>query len=537
MTASHSKARRLGQFFSGNASASSKPPFLLKYRSSTPFIIFTIALAVFTDIFLYGLIVPVIPYSITVQAGIAEDRVQQWTAILLACYNATLFVGSPLVGWYADNSNSRRLPLLLGLLALAGATVMLCVGKTIALFVVGRLLQGLSAAVVWSVGLALLVDTLGRNIGVAMGYVSIAMSAGLLISPTVGGALYAGAGYYPVYYLAFAIIFCDIVLRLVLIEKKVAKQWITDEDYEARNAMKLGGGADNGNGLLAASDVEKGGISGDSAAEGDVERGPALPAVPQAATARPAACNAKACKPARHPYWELIKSRRVLAALAGTVFEAGAMFSFDTVVPIFVKDTFHWNSTAAGLIFICIMVPGLAAPLVGKLADRYGARWPSFAGFAAAVPLLICLRFVTDNTIGHKVLFGALLVLLGLALCFSNTPLMAEITYAIEEKEARRPGMWGEKGVYGIAYGLFTCAFSLGGFVGSLMSGYLVAGPGWGTMTWALSIWCAAGGVIVLFFLGGSTEKRKALQEDGVLPGSGNKKEKGTRHEGEAVSG
>lgn len=440
------------------------------------------------------------------------------------------------MGWYADNSSSRRLPLLLGLVALAGATVMLCVGKTIALFVVGRLLQGLSAAVVWSVGLALLVDTLGRNIGVAMGYVSIAMSAGLLISPTVGGALYAGAGYYPVYYLAFAIIFCDIVLRLVLIEKKVARQWITDEDYEARNAMKPRGGTGNGNELLAGANVEKGGVTGgESAAEEDVEKGAASPAGAQTIAASLDANNTEAFKPARHPYLELIKSKRVLAALAGTIFEAGAMYSFDTVVPIFVKDTFHWNSTAAGLIFITVMVPGLAAPLVGKLADRYGARWPSLAGFAACVPLLVCLRFVTDNTIGHKVLFGALLALLGLALCFSNTPLMAEITYAIEEKEARRPGMWGEKGVYGIAYGLFTCAFSLGGFVGSLMSGYLVAGPGWGTMTWALAIWCVGGAITVLFFLGGSTKKRKALQDEGVLPGSGNKKEKATRQEGEAV--
>jgi MFS family permease len=167
------------------------------------------------------------------------------------------------------------------------------------------------------------------------------------------------------------------------------------------------------------------------------------------------------------------------------------------------------------------MVPGFFAPLVGILSDRYGAKWPSFAGFVASVPLLICLRFVTENTIRHKVLFSALLVLLGFAMCLSNTPLMAEITYAIEEKEARRPGMWGEKGVYGIAYGLFTTAFALGGFVGSLMTGYLVAGPGWGTMTWALAIWSAGGAVVVAFFLGGKREKRKALQDEGVLPGSG----------------
>jgi len=52
------------------------------------------------------------------------------------------------------------------------------------------------------------------------------MSVGLLISPVIGGAVYANTGYYAVYYVAFAIILCNIVLRLVPIEKKVARQWL-----------------------------------------------------------------------------------------------------------------------------------------------------------------------------------------------------------------------------------------------------------------------------------------------------------------------
>jgi MFS family permease len=182
------------------------------------------------------------------------------------------------------------------------------------------------------------------------------------------------------------------------------------------------------------------------------------------------------------------------------------------VLPLFVKNTFHWTSTAAGVIFISVMVPGFFAPLVGMLADRYGARWPSLAGFVATVPLLVCLRFVTENSIGHKVLLGALLALLGLTLTFCNTPLMAEITYAIEEKEARRPGMWGEKGVYGVGYGLFTTAFALGGTAGSLLSGYVQAGPGWGTMTWALAVWMAAGIPVVALWVGGKPSKRQELE-------------------------
>lgn len=107
-------------------------------------------------------------------------------------------MSSPLAGIYADHSSSRRWPLLLGLLALAASTLLLCFGTSIGLLVLGRLLQGLSAGIVWSVGCALLVDTMEDAVGVAMGYVATAMSVALLIAPTVGGAVYAAAGYYAV---------------------------------------------------------------------------------------------------------------------------------------------------------------------------------------------------------------------------------------------------------------------------------------------------------------------------------------------------
>jgi predicted MFS family arabinose efflux permease len=40
---------------------------------------------------------------------------------------------------------------------------MLCLARNISLLVIGRLLQGASASIVWTVGLALLVDTVGQN--------------------------------------------------------------------------------------------------------------------------------------------------------------------------------------------------------------------------------------------------------------------------------------------------------------------------------------------------------------------------------------
>lgn len=306
------------QFLSGApAKAGSKPPLFLKQRSSTFSIVLTVCLAIFTDIFYYALVVPVIPFSLTVQVGLSENQVQAWTSILLACYSGALFICSPLAGFYADHSSSRRWPLLIGLVALAASTLLLCFGNAIALLVVGRLLQGAAAAIVWSVGCALLVDTFDTAVGVAMGYVGASMSLGLLVAPVVGGAVYSAAGYYAVYYIAFGVVTVDIFMRLWMVEKKIARQWIADEE-EAPPAP------------LEGRDVEKQERAAGGAPEGASSRSgetqPASPPPPTHDDAATADISASPRKRSRmRPIWVLLKSPRLLAALYGLFAQAGIM--------------------------------------------------------------------------------------------------------------------------------------------------------------------------------------------------------------------
>jgi len=53
-----------------------------------------------------------------------------------------------------DHLETRRSSLMAGLVALLGATFMLCFGRSEAVLIVARVLQGISAAVVWTVGIA-----------------------------------------------------------------------------------------------------------------------------------------------------------------------------------------------------------------------------------------------------------------------------------------------------------------------------------------------------------------------------------------------
>lgn len=116
---------------------------------------------------------------------------QRWVSVLLAIYGAGLLAASPVCGYIADHTSGRMLPFMIGLFALIGSTVMLCIGSNVAILVVGRLLQGISGAVVWVVGLALLVDTVGRGrIGEAMGIISVALSLAMFMAPLLGGVVY-----------------------------------------------------------------------------------------------------------------------------------------------------------------------------------------------------------------------------------------------------------------------------------------------------------------------------------------------------------
>ncbi|KAF2839412.1 putative MFS amine transporter [Patellaria atrata CBS 101060] len=482
---------RYTTWFSGDDNI---PPIFLKQRSSSLFIVSTVGIAVFTDIFLYAVIVPIVPWALTQRAGVEEDKVQHWVSILIAIYGAALVAFSPICGYLADHTSSRRSPLLLGLVALAGATAMLNVGTTIAIWVVGRLLQGASAAVVWVVGLALLVDTVGqRDIGKAMGFVSIAFTMGIMLGPLLGGIVFDHGGYNAVFAMAYGMIILDIILRVLMIEKKHVKRW---EPVVPRSDSVWSSPPNTATTLMPEEkafygiDEEKT-YGSDNAQQRNIEPMP------------PGTDSAVDSKSKYPPVITLLASRRLLAALWGILAIGSVMTGFDATLPLFVHENFGWGSTGAGLIFLPIVIPSFLGPLIGWVADIYGARWLSAAGFLLGAPFLILLRLIDHDDMPQKVLLCALLFFIGTAINLVMAPLMAEITYVVEAKEKERPGMFGPKGAYAQAYGLFNMAFAIGCVVGPVWAGMVRDSSGWGTMGWSLAILSGVSAIPTAIWTGG----------------------------------
>lgn len=154
----------------------SEKPAGLYWRSNTFFIVATVGIGLFTDLFLYGLVVPIIPFMLEDRVGLPPERIQSNFSGLLAAYAGASVVFSPIAGIIADRLPSRQGPFLVSLLALLGATILLFLGTTLPVLVLSRALQGVSAACVWTIGLALCLETVGpQNLGKTIGSVSHSM--------------------------------------------------------------------------------------------------------------------------------------------------------------------------------------------------------------------------------------------------------------------------------------------------------------------------------------------------------------------------
>lgn len=205
----------------------------------------------------------------------------------------------------------------------------------------------------------------------------------------------------------------------------------------------------------------------------------------------------------------LLGNKRLLAALCGCFVQSKFLGAMDSVLPLFVKGMFHWDTTAAGLIFACLAGPALCSPVVGILSDRYGPRPFAIIGFLGCIPSWVCLRFVTDNTFSCKSLLCTILTLIGVCLTLIMTPLMAEIDAALQAEEQMRPGRFRKNGATAQAFGLLNAAVAIGFLIGPLWAGFAVKSGGWGLMSWTFGVLSGVALIVVFCWTRGPSIEDK----------------------------
>jgi MFS transporter, DHA1 family, solute carrier family 18 (vesicular amine transporter), member 1/2 len=140
--------------------------------------------AVFVDMLLYGLVVPIVPgYARSLGAGTGL------LGVVFASYAVGMFAVGPVAAVLTERLGARRV-LMIGAVGAVISTLVWAGARDIALLVAARAIQGGAASMTWTAGLAYVAASyVSARRGRVMGWLMTAMAAGSVLGAPVGGVL------------------------------------------------------------------------------------------------------------------------------------------------------------------------------------------------------------------------------------------------------------------------------------------------------------------------------------------------------------
>ncbi|KAL3455733.1 major facilitator superfamily domain-containing protein [Aspergillus heterothallicus] len=410
-------------------------PWGYQWRSSQSFIITTATVSLFSETFLFGFIVPILPYMLETRLHLDPSQTQNFTTTLLTVYGVASLISAPFFAHFADKTPSRKIPLLLSLTACACGTILVACAPTVWLLMTGQIFQSLASSSVWIVAFATLADNVdeknkGKVIGTAMSFIGTGIFAG----PMVSGTLLQLLGYWPAWSAALFLLGVDFLARLLMIESKsTSREQVEQTDERARL------------------------LNGDAPVADD---------------------NDADKTPARGFYRIMLSNPQILAGIFNTLIMSVILSAFDTTLPLHVRNLFGWKSLPVGILFFGLQVPSiLFGPAIGLLRDRVGLRWPTVIGWTFTVPLLWLMGVPGADlpwgrlVHGGEAVYVTAVVGIGFAFAFLRGAGTFQMMAVVHDLEAKDPNIFGPYGGNSRLSGLTELPFNIGMIAGPLLSG------------------------------------------------------------------
>ncbi|KAK2606332.1 hypothetical protein QQS21_003263 [Conoideocrella luteorostrata] len=428
------------------------------WRSKPIFTLATVTVCLFTDLFLYGLVIPVLPFLLRDRLHIPQNDVQSYTSGLLAAYSGASVLFSIPAGWAADKIGARKPPFMAGLVFLAVGTVLFAMGRSFALLLIARVLQGAAAAVVWTVGLATVQDTVGpAKMGQAVGTIFSITGTAELMAPAVGGMVYDAAGMRAIFGLSAGVLAIDLIMRLLLVDTRTTK-------------------AVQSNGSLDESEAEPRPVHVEAREQGQ-EDTPLLPKTSNTNGDEYKIQGEVGNIVKAFPVLYCLRDPRLLTAMLLCIVQGVLVGIFDATVALEVSVLFNFSAAKAGLTFTALIVPFIGfGPVAGMAVDKYGTKLVSISGYAFLVPCLAVLGIPSQHIVsgnGNVVLFCAILAFNGLGLAIIGSLSVVEASDVSRQYEAANPGFFGDNGPYAQVFGFNSLCLFAGLTIGPLIGGAL----------------------------------------------------------------
>ncbi|KAK0730107.1 major facilitator superfamily domain-containing protein [Lasiosphaeris hirsuta] len=446
--------------------------------------------AAFTDIFLSGLVIPLIPSIIESRLHVPHEQVQILTSVLISAHGGAFAAVSPLMPFLTRQGASVWLVFVGGLACATLSFLLLQFHFSLLALVLSRALQGLAAAAATGACSGLVVAATGPAAETnTLSWITPALlqSTAMTAAPAAAGYLYGYVGgETAVFYCAYTAIALSLVLGLLAaifaprVRTQVEPHTLDDTDellapehptraygtisIDAGLSLRGGGGLSaytSRSGSRASSRSRRGSIGSDiSTIE---ETGPVF-------------------------------GIRLFTALYGYLIIGLLTTALYSVIPQFVAQHFRWTVATGGFALVPLSAP---AVLVGPLARMLAGRLPKSErylvafGFLFCVAVLVHLSLLTKDTqtvqLAFLIMLGAMSV--GVGLCAD--PLIKEITCLTVGGDQLQ------------AATLPNLVHAWGSLIGPLFAGGINWVWGWQTMTKSLGATSAFAALFTLLFLQG----------------------------------
>jgi DHA1 family solute carrier family 18 vesicular amine transporter 1/2 len=151
-------------------------------------IIAVIALPLFLDFFLYGLLFTLPAHS---SAG---AKIGGHQALLYGVYAMSVLLVTPIFGYLGDRFGSRSIMVSGAILAVV-AVSLFGLAPSFLFLVLGKVCQGAASAALWTSGLALIAANYVQKRVVMLGYAYTAGTLGSIVGPIAGGLIFQTGAY------------------------------------------------------------------------------------------------------------------------------------------------------------------------------------------------------------------------------------------------------------------------------------------------------------------------------------------------------
>lgn len=317
--------------------------------------------------------------------------------------------------------------------------------------------------------------------------------------------MYEKSGVMGVLAMAMGILGVDFIMRILMIEKKVAHRYGLDES---------GGSPTND----ADTNNNENGGNGQTEQQSGDEETPLLGAQQQEDDWDYQLSEQKSALSRTITVLPCMKHPGLLMALMLALVQATLLGSIDATVTTVARELFNFDSLKAGLLFLPLGILDLiCGPIAGWLVDRYGTKPVSVFSFTYLVPAFVLLRLPQAGGTDQVILYGALLGVLGIGLAGIGAPSIVEAGSVIDKYHKANPDFFGENGPYASLYGMNSAMFNIGLTIGPELAGELKEVIGYGNMNIVLAAICAVTALLSFLYIGGRAKILRKPREQNWL--------------------